>query len=94
MPQKNVVEDAVPTTPKPMAGQTRTFPSKEDRARRSRAHARAILLEAGYDPVTIEQEVERFLAKPLAFDLPSFDELGTITNLLRGVILTKAYSCV
>jgi hypothetical protein len=80
MPQKDVREDAaVPDAPKPVArAQTRAFPSKADRARRSREHARAILLEAGYDPTIIEHEVERFLEQPLLFDLPSFDELRTV----------------
>ena len=81
MPQNDIKEDtAVPgAAPNPEAGgQTRAFPSKEERARRSREHARAILLEAGYDSTTIEQEVDRFLEQPLMFDLPSFEELGTM----------------
>ncbi len=79
MPGKKIVEDVLPV-PKLASGTApaRPFPSKEERGRRSREHARAILLEAGYDPATIEQEVERFLAQPLLFDLPSFDELGAM----------------
>ena len=55
--------------------QQRVFPTKEERARKSRQHAREILLEAGYDPATIEKSVDDFLAKPLLFEVPSFGHL-------------------
>ncbi len=51
----------------------RVFPTKAERTRRSRDHARVVLLEAGYDPSRIEQEIDQFLAEPLQFELPSFD---------------------
>lgn len=51
------------------------MPSAAERAARSRQIAKQVLLEAGYDPATIEAEVTRFLAQPPAFALPSDDEL-------------------
>lgn len=66
-----------PTQPRMIrtASGLRPMPTEAELAAKSRQVAKQVLLEAGYDPATIEDEVTKFLAKPLAFDMPPNDDL-------------------
>lgn len=70
-------EDAPPGQPRMIrtASGLKPLPSQAERRARSRQIAKAVLLEAGHDPATIEDTVTKFLTQPIAFDLPSNEEL-------------------
>jgi hypothetical protein len=51
------------------------MPTPAELEARSRQTAKEMLLEAGCDPATIEEEVIKFLAKPLSFEIPSNKDL-------------------
>jgi hypothetical protein len=53
----------------------RTLPDYDLLARKN---AKIVLLAAGYDQTTIEEEITKFLSKPLLFDIPSWDELKAL----------------
>ena len=60
-PQRRMIRTASGLKPMPTEAELRT---------RSRQIAKEVLLEAGHDPATIDDAVTKFLAQPLALDLP------------------------